>query len=152
MDAPISPDRTRREGIEAFSITLADGNRWGLAMPSPRLRPVIVEGIDSLGRPSTSIRLISEYSYPLAIRRLIDDLRSAYDHGPAERQCESLVRLAAALIRRAHDIDLAEAASLLELGVEELSGVVEAVLTVVSGLCPVASISPRKSEVDGRST
>jgi hypothetical protein len=149
MDALISPDRTRREGVEAFSITLADGNRWGLALPSPRLRPVVVEGVDSLGRPTNSIDLVSEYGYPLEIRRLIDDLRSACDQGVAERQYECLIRLAAALIRRAHDIDLAVAASLLELGVDELPGVVEAILWVVTGQCPVDPASPRKSEVDG---
>ena len=149
MDASISPGRTRREGVGAFSITLADGHRWGLALPSPRIRPVVVEGVDPLGRPSSSIRLVSEYGYPLAIRRLIDDLRSACDQEAAERQYESLIRLAAALIRRAHDIDLTEAASLLELGVDELSGVVEAVLSVVSGQCPVDSPSPRKGGVDG---
>jgi hypothetical protein len=67
----------------------------------------------------------------------------------AERQCESLIRLAAALIRRAHDIDLKVAASLLELGVDELPGVVEAILSVVTGRCPGDPVSPRKSEVDG---
>ena len=149
MDALISPDRTRREGVEAFPITLADGQRWGLALPSPRLRPMVDSGVDPLGRPSNTIRLVSEYGYPLEIRRLIDDLRSACDQGAAEHQYESLIRLAAALIRRAYDVDLAVAASLLELGVDELLGLVEAVLSVVTGQGTSVPASPRKSEVDG---
>ena len=149
MDALISPDRTRREGVGAFSITLADGNQWGLALPSPRLRPVVIDGVDALGRPTSSIRLVSEYGYPLEIRRLIDDLRSACDREEAVRQYESLIRLAAALIRRAHDIDLAAAVSLLEMGVDQLPEVVEAILSVVTRHCPVDAESPRKSGVDG---
>ena len=149
MDGLISPDRTRREGVGAFSITLADGNQWGLALPSPRLRPVVIDGVDSLGHPTSSIRLVSEYGYPLEIRRLIDDLRSACDREEAVRQYESLIQLAAALIRRAHDIDLAAAVSLLEVGVDELPGVVEAILSVVTRHCLVDAESPRKCEVDG---
>jgi hypothetical protein len=149
MDTPISPDCTRHEGVEALSILLADGNRWGLALPSPRLRPEVIEGVDRLGRPSTKVRLVSEFGYPLEIRRLIDDLRSACDQGDSERQFEALIRLAAALICRAHNIDLKLAASLLEMGVDDLPGFVETVLLVVSGECPVNSGATRMGKVDG---
>ena len=149
MDILASPDRTRRAGVEVCPILLADGNRWGFALPSPRLRPEVVEGVDGLGRPSWTIRLVSEFGYPLEIRRLIDDLRTVCDQGDPDRQFESLIRLAAALVCRAHDIDLSVAASLLEMGVDDLPGFVEAVLSVVSGECQVDPGATRKEEVDG---
>jgi hypothetical protein len=149
MDISTLPDRTRREGVEACSILLADGNRWGFALPSPRLRPEVIEGVDALGRPSRTIRLISEFGYPLEIRRLIDDLRSACDQDEPERQFEALIRLAAALVCRAHDVDLRVAASLLEIGVGDLPGFVEVLLSVVSGECLVHPHESRKGEVDG---
>ena len=105
-------------------------------MPSPRLRLVVVGGVDTLGRPDETIQVASEFGYPLEIRRLVDDLRSACEQPAAERQYEALIRLAAALLLRAHDIDLMEAASLLEMGVDELPRLVEAVLSVVTGECP----------------
>jgi hypothetical protein len=135
MDSPVSPDHSRREGVEALLIPLADGNRWGLALPAIRLRPEVMEGVDDLGRPSRMIRLASEFGYPVEIRRLIDELRSACNQDRQDRQFEALIRLAAALIRRAHDIDEEMAVSLLELDVDDLPGFVEAVLSVVSGEC-----------------
>ena len=149
MDDRPTPDRTRREGIATFPITLADGNDWGLSLPSPRLRPLVVGGVDSLGRPTETIRVVTEFGYPVEIRRLVDDLRSACEQPAADRQYEALIRLTAALIRRAHDIDLTEAASLLELGVDDLPHLVEAVLSVVTGECLEDPVSPRKSNIDG---
>ena len=152
MDERPTPERTRREGIATFSITLADGNEWGLTLPSPRLRLMVVGGVDALGRPTETIRVATEFGYPLEIRRLVDDLRFACEQPGAERQYEALVRLAVALIRRAHDINPSEAASLLELGVDDLPRLVEAVLSVVTGECFENPVSPRRSDVDGTQT
>ncbi len=149
MDIPTSPDRSRRKGVEAFPIRLADGNRWGFALPSTRLRPEVVEGVDDLGRPSRTIRLISELGYPPAIRRLIEGLQSACDQGEPGQQFEALIRLAAELVCQAHDIDLGLAVSLLEMGVDELPQFVEAVLSVVSGECEVNHGESRKGGGDG---
>ena len=118
-------------------------------MPSPRLRPEVIEGVDALKRPSRTIRLVSEIGYPLEIRRLIDNLRSACDEEKQEWQFEALIRLAVALVCRAHDIDLRVAVSLLEMGVDDLPGFVEALLSVVSGDCLVHPRASRKDEVDG---
>jgi hypothetical protein len=149
METANLPDRTRRQWVEALSIPLADGNSWGLALPSPRLRPEVVEGVDDLGRLSRTIRLVSEFGYPLEIRRLIDDLRFACDQGEAERQYETLFRLAAVLICRAHDIDLSVASSLLELDVADLPGFVSSVLSIVSGESSIKPEATRKGEGDG---
>jgi hypothetical protein len=148
MDTSTLPNRTRCEGIEAHFIRLADGNSWGLALPSTRLRPEVIEGVDNLGRPSRTIRLVSEFGYPLQIRRLINDLRAACDQGTPEWQYEALFRLAAALICRAHDIDLDLAASLLELGIDDLPRFVDSVLSVASGECSLNPEATRKGEVD----
>ncbi len=149
MDDRPTPDRTRREGVEAFPIILADGNAWGLSLPSPRLRPRVLRGLDALGRPTEAICVSAEFGHPIAIRRLVDGLRSACEAGGADRQYEALILLAAALIRRAHDIDLEFAASLLELGVDELPRLVEAVLGVATGNCPEDPAPPRKNDADG---
>jgi len=136
MEIPPLPDRTRREGVRAYPITLADGRSWGLALPSLRLRPEVEAGVDALGRPTETIRLAAELGYPLEIRRLVADLRAACDGDEAARRYETLFRLAVALLRRAHDLSATEAATLLELGGDDLPGLVETVLAVVTGECP----------------
>ena len=60
MDIPPSPDPTRRAGVRAFPIRLADGQAWGLALPSVRLRPEVEPGVDSLGRPTETIRVAAD--------------------------------------------------------------------------------------------
>ena len=106
-------------------------------------------GVDALGRPTQTIRLVSEFGYPLEIRRLIEDLRTSCDQDGAERQYEALIRLAIALILRAHEIDRTEAASLLEMDAEDLPGFVEAVLSVISGDSPIAPMAPRVGDIHG---
>ena len=148
MDDRPTPDLTRREGVRAFPITLADGNDWGLALPSTRLRPRFEVGVDALGRSTEIIRVEAEFGYPLEIRRLVDGLRSACEGDEEEPRYETLLRLAATLICRAHDIDLARAASLLALDVDDLPRLVEAVLSVVTGECHENPASTRKASVD----
>jgi hypothetical protein len=148
MDDQPTPDVTRREGVRAFPVTLSDGNDWGLALPSTRLRPRVELGVDVLGRPTEIIRVEAEFGYPIEIRRLVDDLRSACEGDEEEPRYDTLFRLAATLIRRAHDIDLATAASLLELDVDDLPRLVEVVLSVVTGECLENPASPRKANVD----
>ncbi len=147
-DARPTPDRTRREGVHAAPITLADGQAWGLALPSLRLRPEVVVGVDALGRPDETIRVVAEVGYPAELRRLVAGLRSASEGGDPGPQYEALFRLAVALLRRAHEIDAADAASLLETGVDDLPGLVEAVLSVVTGECPELSAPPGKDSAD----
>ena len=148
MDDQTNPVLTRREGVRALPITLADGQEWGLALPSTRLKPRVEASVDDLGRPTELIRVEAEFGHPLAIRRLVDGLRSACERDEDEPRYEALSRLAAALIRRAHDIDLATAASLLELDLDDLPRLVEGVLTAATGGCPENPVPPRKADVD----
>lgn len=149
MTTPPCPERTRREGVEAAPVRLADGRAWGLALPSPRWRPEVVQGIDALGRPTLSIQLVPGAAYSLEIRRHIAELRSACDREGPRRRYEAFLDLASVLIRRAHGIDRSQAAALLELEDEELPGLVETVLTVISIASPPDPPASRKGEVDG---
>jgi hypothetical protein len=149
MDERPEPERTRCEGIPSIPITLADGQVWGLALPSPRLRPKVVASVDPLGRPIETIRVETVLGYPLEIRRLIDDLRTTCEGGTAEHQYDTLIRLASALIRRAHEIGLADAVSLLKVGLDDLPSLVGSVLWVVTGECLETPDSSRKNDVDG---
>jgi hypothetical protein len=148
MDERCLPDPTRRAGVEAFPIRLADGNSWGLALPTTRLKPRVTRCVDSLGRPTETMQVETEYGYPLEIRRLVDDLRIACDRESAEIQHAALFRLAAALIRRVHDLERDDLADLLEMDLEELPRFVATVLSVVTGECLENSDSPRKREAD----
>jgi hypothetical protein len=148
MDERSLSDRTRRAGVESASIALADGNVWGLALPSARIKPVVAQSVDGLGRPIETIHVETEYGYPIEIRRLIDDLRAACEQGSAEWQHEALFRLAAALIRRVHDLELEELAGLLEIGLEDLPDFVATVLSVVTGSYLENADSSRKKEAD----
>ncbi len=147
-DARPTPDRTRREGVRASPIPLADGRAWGLALPTHRLRPEFEAGVDALGRPTETVRVVAEFGYPLEVRRLVDDLRSACEAGSPGPQYEALFTLAVALLRRAHDLGPAEAAALFESDVDDLPGLVDAVLAVVTGGCPEETPGPPGKDSD----
>ena len=65
MDERPTPDLTRREGVRAFPITLADGNDWGLALPSTTPQ---AEGRGGRRRPGTTRRDRSASRRSSAIR------------------------------------------------------------------------------------
>ncbi len=148
MDNRPTPEATRREWVRASPIVLADGQAWHFAGPSPRLRPEVVAGLDALGRPVEQVRVVAAIGYPLEIRRLVDGLREACEVGPADFQYDALIRLAVALLRRAHDLDLADAAELLEMSLADLPALVDAILSVATGE-PSEDRDP-SSEVNGR--
>ena len=140
IDAHPSPDETRRASVPARIIVLADGQPWGLALPTPRYRPEIVAGVDELGRPTETIRLLGWTGYPLSIQRLVDELRSACraEVNPEveveDRRFDALMALAVALLRRAHDLTPLEAVKLLDFDGDGLLRLVDAVLATVAGV------------------
>lgn len=138
IDVISSPDQTRHASVPARTIPLADGQHWGLALPTPRYRPEIVSGVDELGRPTETIRLVGWIGYPLPIGRLVDDLRSAcraeVSPEAAGRRFDALMALAVALLRRAHGLTLLEASALLDLDADGLFRLVDAVLATVAGV------------------
>jgi hypothetical protein len=148
MDEQRLPDKTRREGVESVPIQLADGNFWGLALPRTRVKPRVVTGVDMLGRPIESIQIATEFCYPLQIRRLIEELRFSAESGTAEGQHQALFRLAASLVRSAHDLELEEVVELLEMDLKDLPTFIRTVLSVVTGEYFETTDSPGEKETD----
>ena len=138
FDVVLSPDLTRCASVPVQLVLLGDGQNWGLAMPSPRYRPEVVPGIDELGRPTEMVKLVARTGYPMTIHRLIDQLRSACcaeSNLEGEiRRFDALMALCLALLRRAHDLTLIDAVSLLDLDDEGLSRLVDTVLKVVDNV------------------
>ena len=131
MTPPPTPEGTRRADVPARPIVLADGRAWGFARPSARLKPAITAGTDRAGRPAESVAVRVVVEYPLEVRRRLDAVRSALAGSDAGR-IEAIFELAAALLRRAHDVDPATAAALLDLG-DDLPRFATELLAVASG-------------------
>ncbi len=128
-----TPDQTRRPGIPAHPIRLADGNAWGFAQPSLRLVPSVIADVDSLGRLRESIGVKTVYGYPLEIHRHGEALRIALEEDPITRQHQAFFTLAAALLRRAHDIDLSASTALLDVDASEFLRLADEVISVMLG-------------------
>jgi hypothetical protein len=128
----MAPDSTRREGIPAHPIRLADENDWGFARPTVRLTPRVVTDPDRLGRPVERVGVSVGFGYPLEIQRMISGVRSACERGSVPEQYEAFFSLAACLLRRAHEISLATVCELLSVSEHELPRLVREVMAVVS--------------------
>ena len=133
---PPTPESTRLDLVPARAVLLADGRAWGLALPTPRYRPEVVATSGAFGQPTETVRLVVRSGFPLAITRLVDDLRSASldggEAGNARRRFDTLMALAVALLRRAHELGEAEALALLDLDGAGLIRLVDAVLAIVA--------------------
>lgn len=127
-----TPDHTRREGVPARPVRLADGLDWGFARPTVRLTPEVVTETDRLGRPVERVTVRVGFGYPPAVRGWIDGLQSACEGGNVPRQYEAFFGLAAALLRRAHEVSLADACDLLAVDACDLPRLVREVMSVVS--------------------
>ena len=123
---------TAREGVRVAEVTLADGQRWGLALPTLRYRPSVVRSVDALGRSSETIELVVEAGYPIGIRRAIDALRAACEHGTTPDQEQAICSLGVALVMQAHQVDSSFAASLFDATSSEFVRVAEVILNTVT--------------------
>lgn len=132
-----TPDSTRLPSVPARPVALADGQSWGFAVPTPRYRPEVVAGIDPLGRPAETVRLIARIGYPWPLEQQVEELHAACEaDGSADgdgRRFDALMTLAVALLRRAHDLATEEAVGLLDLDGDGLIRLVDAVLAAVAG-------------------
>ena len=126
------PKSTRREGIPFVSILLADGNTWGFARPTRRLVPVIIEDEERPGRSITRVAVRVGFGYSIDISRLVEAMRIACAGHSASRQYEAFCSLSIALLRRVHDIPWTTAHALLSISDNELPGLVQSVLEIVS--------------------
>jgi hypothetical protein len=112
--SPPKPEQTRVEDVPVVEVELADGNTWGLALPGPRLQPLVRHDSDPFGRPRVRIELAARVGYPIEIRRLCEGLVSACREDDAALSRDVFLGLAIALLRAAHDIDAEEASALLD--------------------------------------
>jgi hypothetical protein len=142
-----APEATRLPDVPTRPLRLADGNTWGFALPSRRLIPFVVRTTNSLGQTTDSVSARVESGYPLEIRRLWDDLRSAHETGCPAPHYEAFLALAVSLLRRAHDISPSEARELLSVADEEWPRLVDEILTIVTSTRTETS-SPSNGEIE----
>jgi hypothetical protein len=114
MASSTQADRTRREGVQVFEVQLADGIRWGFALPGLRLYPIARHESDASGRTKSRIALATRVCYPIEVHRLRDELMSACECDDADHIDNAFRRLAIILLQSAHDIEPTEANVLLD--------------------------------------
>ena len=86
MSEQITPESTRRHGIPARLVRLADGADWGFASPAVLLVPRLETRQDDFGRPIEAVVVELGFGYPLATRRLLENLRSVCAQGSVSQQ------------------------------------------------------------------
>ncbi len=123
--------RTRRAGVTAIEVELANGQSWGFALPGPQPYPLLRREEDAFGRPQLRFEQETRVGYPLAVRRLKSSLLLACRddrHGPTSG---SFTRLGIALLRMTHDIDQELAEELLNPACVDLARVARRVIPAV---------------------
>lgn len=130
----ITPDRTRTDHRPVRTVRLADGAQWGLACPGTLLVPDVTIGTGEDGMPAVAVRTRARRGHSPAIARLVEGLVDALQgksgHGPSD----AFFSLAAALLRKAHDVDQSTAYRLLEVSGADLLQLVATVHEAVGGL------------------
>jgi hypothetical protein len=127
MSERLTPELTRREGIFTQPIRLADGREWGIALPTVTLMPRVVVSTDEFGRQSELVSVDVGFGYPSEIEALCRSVQAASASGPVQEQYTAFFSLAAAVLRRAHDISLEAALQLLEVSGDELPALVRTI-------------------------
>jgi hypothetical protein len=130
MSERLTPELTRREGIFMQPVRLADGREWGIALPSVTLRPRVVLSTDEFGRQSELVSVDVGFGYASEIESLCRSVRAASGSGSVEEQYGAFFSLAAALLRRAHDVSLDAALQLLTVSGDELPGLVRTISAI----------------------
>ena len=133
MITPLLAGSTRRPGVPVLEVALADGDTWGLALPTQRRHPVVIRERDEFGRLVVRIEIATRIGYRPEIRRLWESILSACREGSAEEQATSFGRLVASLLLAAHDIDSAHAEALLDARRVDLGRIARALLPAAFG-------------------
>jgi hypothetical protein len=131
MSFPTQTERTRRERIQAVEVQLADGRRWGFALPGARLYPIAYHDSDASGRTRTRIALTSRVGYPIEVKQLRDKLVSAIAVVDLDRVDIAFRRLATSLLLLAHDLEPTEANALLDPSRVDLREIARALIPAV---------------------
>ena len=137
-----NPIASRRPDVEARPVRLADGNAWGLSLPSRRFKPIF-NGIAKPDQPP-EIEIVVEHS--LDVRRRLDDLRDAIESGTEIDRFETFLGLASALLREGHEIDHQTAATLLDVAEDDFPRLILDVISVATGETSPTDSSRAESE------
>lgn len=127
-----TPAITRRDDISARLIRLTDGNWWGFALPSVRMKPKVTMAPDEFGRQCEHISVEVGFGHSPEIEALYRTVQAACEGGVVSEQYAAFFSLAVALLRRAHDIELETACKLLAVSEDELPTLVRLVISIAN--------------------
>lgn len=133
MSRPSFPEETLVKDIPVKYSILSDGRPWGLALPSPRQRPLFVDRQGDSARGARCAKIVLRYGYPFWIHERIEALQEALRSDDVVSQYTALFAVSLALLCRAHTIDRDEASRLLSVDVENLPRLATDVLGIVFG-------------------
>jgi hypothetical protein len=88
--SPMLARSTRREGIPVLEVVLADGDTWGLALPTHRRHPVVICDLDEFGRPLIRVEVQTRLGYRLEIDRLWGLVLATCRDGSADEQTSAI--------------------------------------------------------------
>jgi hypothetical protein len=128
------PSRGRRPDIAFLEVELADGNRWALALPGPRLCPLVRHEPDEFHGSSVRVEFVSRVGYSLQVRRLWDEVASACERDDEPGVADAFRRVTLALLHAAHDIEASEAETLLDRDRVDLDQIARALIPAVFGV------------------
>lgn len=131
-----SPESTRRPGLIARPVRLADGRDWGFVAPTVRLVPVFQRGTDEAGRPVIAASPRVEAALQPAIQARMDAVSVALDAGVRDDLLRSFLALVAELLLSCHDLDPEVAVALLDLDPREFPRLIDEALAAVGGADP----------------
>jgi hypothetical protein len=134
MASTSSPGRERRTDVASLDVELADGNQWGLALPGPRLYPLVRCELDEFGGSLVRIELVRRVGYPLNVRRVWDEVVLASEGDDEARIADAFRRLILSLLHAVHDVPVSEAESLLNRKGVDLGRIARALIPVALGL------------------
>jgi hypothetical protein len=133
--------------VAAISVRLADGGVWGLGLPTIRYQPRFESLLDEFGRCAENVKTTSVREHSHEVSDAVERLSVACESGVEVEMYDAFLNLAAALIRRVHEIDQSAALDLLDVPDQALPALVEA---VVSATRTGYSSTEPGAPVDGR--
>lgn len=128
MNALLDPQFTRRLGVDAKLILLADGQYWGFALATTRLSPIFYThklGSDSEESP---IGVKSRVRHSYQVERYITLIRDEINTATSSKLWAIFFTMASCLLQESHDVDLVVCKSLLGVEEKELSRLVREIL------------------------
>jgi hypothetical protein len=122
---------TRRPGVAARPVRLADGRDWGFVLPSIRLSPVFYDATDDSGRTITAVAPRIERTLPPAVQTRLSALLAVADERAPDALLRAFLSLVAELLLASHDIDPETALALLDFDPREFPRIVDETLSTI---------------------